>query len=109
MRIAVVGSRAITDVDIGAYLEECDEFVSGGAKGVDACAAAYANRHNIPLTEFLPDYKRYGRAAPLIRNREIVAYADKVLVFWDGHSKGAQWVIRYAERAGKACQVIRCR
>ena len=39
MRIAIVGSRTITEVDIAKYISDCDEIVSGGAKGVDSCAA----------------------------------------------------------------------
>ena len=101
MKIAIVGSRSITDVDLAPYLADCDEIVSGGAHGVDACAAAYAKRHGIPLTEFLPEYERYGRAAPIVRNRQIVDYADRILIFWDGHSKGTASVIAYAKKLGK--------
>ena len=70
MRIAIVGSRSVTNAEIEAYLEECDEIVSGGACGVDACAAEYARQKGIRLKEFLPDYSRYGRAAPIIRNKK---------------------------------------
>ena len=108
MRIAIVGSRNLEVPHIGQYVLGADEIVSGGAKGVDACAAAYARKNGLTLTEFLPQYERYGRAAPIIRNREIVDYADKVIVFWDGSSKGTRSVIRYAERVGKPCQVVLC-
>ena len=108
MRIAIVGSRNITAKNIGAYVADCDEIVSGGAKGVDTCAMAYAQKNDIKLTEFLPKYEIYGRAAPIVRNKEIVDYADKVIVFWDGHSKGALSVIEYAEKVGKACEIILC-
>ena len=101
MKIAVVGSRSIEDVDLTPYLTDCDEIVSGGARGVDSLAAAYAKAHNIPLTEFLPEYERYGRAAPIVRNRQIVDYADRILIFWNGHSKGTASVIAYAEKVGK--------
>ena len=106
MRIAVVGSRSILSVNIAKYVSECEEIVSGGAVGVDACAAEYAKKKGIKLTEFLPQYERYGRAAPVVRNKEIVDYANKVIVFWYGSSKGALSVIQYAKRAGKAYEVI---
>ncbi len=106
MKIAIVGSREITAVNISRYISECDEIVSGGAKGVDTCARKYAEENGILITEFLPDYKRYGRGAPLIRNKEIVGYSDKVLVFWNGTSKGTLSVIKYAEKIGKECRVI---
>ena len=70
VKIAVIGSRNVTVPNLGDYLpENCTELVSGGAKGVDTSAREYAEANNIKLTEFLPDYKRYGRgAAPLRRN-----------------------------------------
>ena len=108
MRIAIVGSRSITVEHIEKYVSSCDEIVSGGARGVDACAADYARRNGIKLTEFLPQYERYGRAAPIVRNRQIVDYADKVIVFWDGHSKGALSVIQYARAIKKSCEIILC-
>ena len=108
MKIAIVGSRSITPNDFSAYVSEGDEIVSGGAVGVDRAAAEYARKKGLRLTEFLPDYARYGRAAPLIRNRAIVAYADKVVVFWDGRSKGSLSVIGEAKKTGKACEVVRC-
>ncbi len=108
MKIAIVGSRNITEVDIAKYVSANDEIVSGGAVGVDRCAAEYARRNGLKLTEFLPQYERYGRGAPIIRNKEIVNYADRVIVFWNGSSKGALSVIKYAEKTGKPCQVIVC-
>ncbi len=106
MRIAVVGSRKITVTDIGVYVSEADEIVSGGAVGVDTCAADYAKKNGIRLTVFLPEYDRFGRAAPIVRNKRIVDYADKVVAFWDGCSKGTLSVINYTKKSGKPCEVI---
>lgn len=61
--------------------------------------------HGLKLTEFLPDYRRYGRAAPLVRNREIVAYADQVLAFWDGKSPGTKYVIDQCKKQKKTVTV----
>ncbi len=108
MKIAVVGSRNLcpSETQLAEVLSEATEIVSGGAKGVDTRAADYANQHGIRLTEFLPQYALYGRAAPILRNREIVDYADKIIVFWDGSSKGTRSVIDYAEKVKKPCVVI---
>ena len=108
MKIAVVGSRDITAVNLTEYLSGGDEIVTGGAVGVDSCAADYARAHGIKLTVFLPQYECYGRAAPIVRNQEIVDYADKVLAFWNGRSRGTLSAIRYAEKTGKPCEVILC-
>lgn len=95
MKVAVIGSRGLTVKDLGQYLPaDTTEIVSGGAKGVDTCAREYAISHGIKLTEFKPDYARFGRGgAPLRRNITIIEYADIVLAFWDGNSRGTKFVI----------------
>lgn len=94
MKVAVIGSREITVPDLGKYLpSETSEIVSGGARGVDTSARDYALAHGIKLTEFLPEYDKYGRSAPLKRNITIIEYADIVLAFWDGSSRGTKFVI----------------
>ena len=69
MKVAVVGSRNLSVRDLGEYWpSETTEIISGGARGVDTSAREYANAHGIPITEILPDYKKYpGRVAPLKR------------------------------------------
>ena len=110
MKIAVIGSRSITSVDIGRYLPEmCDEIVSGGAAGVDRCAEEYARNKGIRCTVILPEYERFGRAAPIVRNKAIVEYADLVFAFWDGGSKGTLSVIKYSKQIGKPCEIIICK
>ena len=89
--------------------EEVEEIVSGGAVGVDFCAAECARKKGLRLSEFLPQYGRYGRAAPIVRNKKIVDYADKIIVFWDGSSKGTLSVIQYAKKIGKPFEVILCK
>ena len=108
MKIAIIGSRNVKLISLEKYVSQNDEIISGGAKGVDACAAEYARANSIKLTEFLPQYEIYGRAAPIVRNKKIVEYADKVIAFWDGSSKGTLSVINYAEKAGKTCEIIIC-
>lgn len=106
MKVAVIGSRTITDVPLERYLpENTTELVSGGAKGVDQCAERYAAEHGLPITVFKPDYARYRRGAPLRRNQQIVDYCDCVLAFWDGVSRGTQHTLSYAEKQGKPVQV----
>jgi hypothetical protein len=108
MKVAVIGSRNLMVQDLGQYLpRETTEIVSGGAKGIDACARAYAKAHGIKLTEFLPEYEKYGRSAPLKRNIQIIDYADEVLAFWDGSSKGTNFVIQTCQKRQKKITVLR--
>ena len=109
MKLAIIGSRSLSNLDLSKYVsEEVTELVSGGAKGVDACVATYATEHGIPLTVFLPRYQQYGRAAPIVRNKAIVEYADRIIAFWNGTSKGTLSVIAYSKKVKKPCEVILC-
>ncbi len=94
MRVAVIGSRGLRVDHLEDYLpEDVTEIISGGARGIDTCAKNYALAHGLKLTEFLPEYEKYGRGAPLRRNITIIEYADLVLAFWDGTSRGTKYVI----------------
>ena len=107
MKVAVIGSRSIINIDLSSYLPaQTTEIVSGGAKGVDSIAADYAKANRIKLTLFLPEYEKYGRAAPLKRNEKIVAYSDYVLAFWNGTSLGTRHVLALCEETKTPVQVI---
>lgn len=107
MKIAIIGSRNIFVDNLGQYLpENTTEIVSGGAKGVDSCAKEYAESNKIKLKEFLPEYEKFGKGAPLKRNIQIIEYADEVLAFWDGKSRGTKFVIDTCKKIGKKITVI---
>lgn len=106
MKVAVIGSRGLSVSNLGRYLpENTTEIVSGGAKGVDTSAREYALSHGIKLTEFLPEYTKYGRSAPLKRNITIIEYSDIVLAFWDGKSRGTKFVIDNCRKLGVEVRV----
>ena len=107
MKLAIIGSRGIVDMDIAAYIpENVTEIISGGAKGVDSLVMRYAEEKGIPTKVFLPQYERYGRAAPILRNRQIAEYADEVLAFWDGESKGTLSCIECFKKQNKPVHVV---
>ena len=107
MKLAIIGSRTCPPVDIESYLKYIpDTIVSGGAKGVDTYAKEFAIKHNLKLIEFLPDYEKYGRKAPLERNKLIVDECDCVLAFWDGTSRGTKFTIDYAKEKNKPIKII---
>lgn len=106
MKVAVIGSRGLTVKNLEKYLPpDTTEIISGGARGIDACAREYAISHGIKLTEFLPEYEKYGKTAPLKRNITIIEAADIVLAFWDGKSHGTKFVIEKCREVGKTIRV----
>lgn len=107
MKLAIIGSRNLHVENLSDYIPEgVTEIISGGAHGIDSCAREFAVQNGIRLTEFLPDYRRYGRGAPLKRNILIVDAADEVLAFWDGNSRGTAYTISYAREKNKNVRVI---
>ncbi len=108
MKIAVIGSRALSITNLEEYLpEETTEIVSGGAKGIDSFAKLYAQIHYIKYTEFLPEYEKFGKAAPLKRNLQIIEYSDIIIAFWDGKSRGTKFVIDECKKRNKSIKIIK--
>ena len=106
MKVAVIGSRGLLVHDLAVYLPaDTTLIISGGAIGVDSCARRYALAHGIPYIEFLPDYKRYGKGAPLKRNEQMVACADMVIAFWDGSSHGTRYTIECCRQRNIPVQI----
>lgn len=100
MKVGVVGSRSFNDYKLlhdtlSNY--SIGTIVSGGAKGADSLAKRYAEENNIPIVEFLPDYKNFKRRAPILRNRSIVENSTIIIAFWDGKSKGTEYTINLAK------------
>ena len=108
MKLAIIGSRSIQAVCLDEYIPpETTLIISGGANGVDRIAEQYADKYKLSKLIIRPQYQKYGRAAPIRRNKVIVDEADEILAFWDGVSKGTKSVIDYAENQGKPIRVYR--
>lgn len=110
MKLAVVGSRTVTNYEVVKQVldgfEGVTEVISGGAAGADSLGARWATEKGLKLTVFRPDWKRYGRAAGMIRNKNIIDTADEVVAFWDGQSKGTANSIERARKAGKPLTIV---
>ena len=107
MRLAVVGSRTINKIDFESYINFIPSLiVSGGANGVDTISEKWANSKGIKTLIFKPEYKRYKKAAPLVRNKQIVESCDVLFAFWDGKSKGTMNAVHYAKELGKDVKIF---
>jgi hypothetical protein len=114
MRVIIAGGRDFTDFDyIKGYMAtlppwvEITEVVSGGATGVDTLAIAWASMYNKPYRVFHAEWDRLGRRAGPIRNAEMAVYADGLIAFWNGESKGTKNMIDQMAAKGAWVYVVR--
>ena len=107
MKLLIAGSRSINDFDLSQYVpKETELIISGGAGGIDTVAEEYADRYKISKLILRPQYSRYGKGAPIKRNEVMVELADRVLVIWDGKSKGAKHTADYAKSLNKDVRIV---
>ena len=106
MKLAIIGSRNLC-VNLSEFINILpDEIITGGAVGVDYSAYLFAKRNNLSISIIRPNYSKFGKIAPLIRNNKIIDSCDSVLAIWDGYSKGTIHAIRVAKRKNKPVKVI---
>lgn len=113
LNIAIIGSRSFNDYNLLVselskldILNENLTIVSGGAKGADMLAEKYADENDYNKKIFKPNWKKYGRGAGIVRNKEIIENSDLVIAFWDGTSKGTKSSIDLAKKFNKEIIVI---
>ncbi len=114
MKVIIAGSRDFNDyrrlkMVCDFYLQnETDiEVVSGTAKGADKLGEQYAKELDYKLTQFPANWDEYGRAAGFKRNLEMANYADCLIAFWDGESKGTKMMIELAEQKGLNVRIVK--
>ena len=76
------------------------EIVSGGARGADSLGEQWARKNHVGLIVFPADWDAYGKKAGIIRNEQMGEYADGLIAFWDGESRGTSHMINYAKNNG---------
>jgi|SRR6185503_1051228 len=83
--------------------KDIEELVCGLAKeGADLLGYCWAEWEGIPIKEFPADWKKYGKAAGHIRNKQMAAYADFGIGVWDGFSSGTRNMIKELEAHDKS-------
>ena len=112
IKVIIAGSRTFSDYRLLATV--CDhmlknheevEIVSGGANGADKLGELYAEERGYEFRQFIPNWGRDGNAAGYMRNKLMALYADAVIVFWDGQSKGSGHMIDLARGRGLKVKV----
>lgn len=101
MKLIIAGSRTIDKYraffEAFKYLmnqedsNKIEEFVTGACdKGADQ--VPYLMKETTcetPIKAFPADWSRFGAMAGPARNRQMAEYADRLLLVWDGKSKGS--------------------
>lgn len=107
MKVIVAGSRSINNSVLvdgiltgASTIFTINEVVTGGARGVDRIAERWAYDNRIPCKVFYADWDKHGRAAGIIRNTEMVDYADALIAIWNSSSRGTADIIGRAKSAG---------
>jgi predicted Rossmann fold nucleotide-binding protein DprA/Smf involved in DNA uptake len=100
MKTIIAGTRTFNDYELlktklteFRLTHDITEVVSGGASGADRLGEKYSTEYNINLKIYPANWKKHGNAAGPIRNRQMAEYADQLIVFWDGSSKGTNNMI----------------
>lgn len=121
MRVLVCGSRDFADRDllyrtldhIGIHLvnHRFDALIEGEAPGADTLAREWAESYEIPVLKFPADWRKYGRAAGPIRNKQMLEEGkpDLVVAFPRGKlddTKGTKNMVKQARDAGIKTIVI---
>ena len=83
-------------------LDENLEIVSGHAEGTDTLGEMYAQNHNYSLKTFPADWKKYGRSAGPIRNKQMIDYIKEynslLIAFVSDNTKGTKNTISLAKK-----------
>lgn len=116
-KVVIAGGRTFSDLK--RMTRVCDhmlsrkkethsiEIVSGTARGADKLGEAYAYSRGFAVKRFPADWDGFGKAAGHIRNKQMAMYADAVIAFWDGRSRGAMSMIYLARAKEMPLTVIK--
>ena len=74
---------------------------SGHCKGVDLMGEQYAKEKGLLLEVYPAEWKKYGKAAGPIRNKQMVEKADIVIAFVCERAKGTKNLIAQAKKLDK--------
>ena len=113
MKVIIAGSRNFNNYNFlktkcNFFLKNLNQIdiINGMANGADKLGLQYALENNLPVTEFPANWKKFGKRAAYIRNRQMAVYADALIAFWDGKSRGTKMMIELAEQYNLKIRVV---
>lgn len=127
MKLAIIGSRSFTNVELlnrtlEQYRSKVTLVVSGAARGADTLGEQWAVRNNIKTLIFPADWdnldvpnaiirtgkngKKYNANAGFERNKLIINNCDGALIFWDMKSPGTKNSISLLDKQHKPYKTV---
>lgn len=91
-------SKTLNELANDEYADKAVSIVSGMARGADALAHRFAMKNDVAVYEFPADWHKHGKSAGYQRNKEMALFADGLLAFWGGKSKGTKHMIDTARQ-----------
>ena len=117
-KLIIAGGRDFSDAqtlgtNVVAFLKsqgitqtEQLEIVSGMARGADRLGHQFATLNKCAIAEFPAKWGTYGKSAGYRRNAEMAKYADALIAFWDGESRGTQHMILTMQQLNKPVAIV---
>ena len=115
-KVIIAGSRSFADYEKlksicdrifpNQHSEPSITILSGTSSGSDSLGERYAHERGYALQRLPADWKKYGKAAGPIRNRQMAENADVLIAFWNGRSKGTKNMIETAKKFGLIVETI---
>lgn len=75
------------------------ELIHGGARGTDSLAKQWADANKVTSRAFPADWEKYGKAAGMIRNKQMLLEGPRLVVAFPG-GRGTANMIALAEKLG---------
>lgn len=116
MRLLVCGGRNLDEALAYDVLDRFFEkqgwvvwlIINGDATGADKASSRWAFDHNVVSDEYPPDWKRYGKAAGMIRNRKMLTegHPDAIVALPGG--TGTANMVKIGREAGLPVYELEC-
>jgi len=128
-KVIIAGTRSFNDYEF--LKQKCDYYlknedniviVSGKASGADSLGEQYAQEKKYKIKEFPADWSNldlkpsiirkrsdgttYNAYAGIHRNEEMAKYADALILFYDGKSKGSKAMLELAKKYNLKIKVV---
>ena len=113
-KVIIAGGRDFTNYEL--LRTKCNnllqnknivEIVSGTANGADKLGERYAIEKGFQIKRFPAQWTKFGKSAGYKRNAEMADYADALIAFWNGSSKGTKHMIDLAKKKNILVRIIK--